>query len=207
MNQRELVFCTGNKGKVSVACEHLAPLGFEVKQVDLDLMEIQSHRVSDVARHKAEQAYARVRAPLFVEDSGLFIDELKGWPGALTKVELATIGLEGILRMADLTVGRVARVHSAIAYIDDDGRTHVFDHESRVAGTLALTPAVVVDSERAWSDLWRVFIPSGFSQPLSALPEPDRERFFQEWSSTSQFAALGTWLTQQGSACSTACCG
>ncbi|WP_369251054.1 non-canonical purine NTP pyrophosphatase [Streptomyces sp. R41] len=75
--------CTGNAGKFRTAQEHLAPWGVEVEQVALELDEIQTTSVAIIAEHKARQAYAILGRPLFVENSGFYIEEFGGWPGPM----------------------------------------------------------------------------------------------------------------------------
>ncbi|WP_306459606.1 non-canonical purine NTP pyrophosphatase [Streptomyces sp. OK228] len=80
-----VAMCTGNAGKFRTAQEHLAPWGVEVEQVALELDEIQTKSVAKIAEHKARQAYAILGRPLFVEDSGFYIEEFGGWPGPMVK--------------------------------------------------------------------------------------------------------------------------
>ncbi|MDQ1024670.1 inosine/xanthosine triphosphate pyrophosphatase family protein [Streptomyces umbrinus] len=67
----KVAMCTGYPGKFQTTQEHLAPWGIEVEQVALDLDEIQTTSVAEIARHKAGQAFEVLKRPLFVEDSGL----------------------------------------------------------------------------------------------------------------------------------------
>ncbi|GAA1371780.1 non-canonical purine NTP pyrophosphatase [Streptomyces beijiangensis] len=58
MSCSKIAFCTGNLGKFAAAQEHLMPWGIEIEQVPLDLDEIQTVSVKEIARHKARQAFA-----------------------------------------------------------------------------------------------------------------------------------------------------
>ncbi|MEU2738209.1 non-canonical purine NTP pyrophosphatase [Streptomyces sp. NPDC007095] len=77
----KVAMCTGNSGKFRTAQEHLAPWGIEVEQVALELDEIQTTSVAEIAQHKARQAFAVLGRPLFVEDSGFYIEEFGGGRG------------------------------------------------------------------------------------------------------------------------------
>lgn len=89
---RRITFVTGNARKYLTACEHLRPVGVEVDHLRMALAEIQSTSVVDVATHKAEAAFRDHGRPLFVEDSGLEIDELGGWPGPMLRPLLDAVG-------------------------------------------------------------------------------------------------------------------
>jgi inosine/xanthosine triphosphate pyrophosphatase family protein len=65
---KSAVFVTGNQHKA----DHLSRLlGLPLEHVKLDLDEIQSADVSEIAAHKAKQAYELVKRPVFVEDVAL----------------------------------------------------------------------------------------------------------------------------------------
>ena len=195
MSDRTIVFVTGNAGKFATAQEHLAPLGIELEQVTLDLDEIQSTSVADVAMHKAQQAFRTLRRPLFVEDSGFGLDEFGGYPGPMIKHLLAAVGANGIIRLADLTETRSARFVSTLVYIDAHGVPRVFADDGD-PGTLVHEP-MPANEAAAWSELWTIFVPSGCTATLSALPAGERERLFARWSEESTFARFGAWLTRR----------
>jgi XTP/dITP diphosphohydrolase len=187
-----ITFATANPGKVSTAREHLAPLGIGVRQVQLDLVEIQSLDVREVALAKARQAFSALGCPLIVDDSAFGIDELRGFPGPLAKHTLAALGATGIARLADLTATRACRLTSCLVYIDDSGKPHAFTRQSH-AGTVAAEPAQP-SVQGAWSDLWTVLIPHGCTVPLAALPPAEAESEAIRWRKESLFTELGRWL-------------
>ena len=105
---RLIWFLTGNKGKVDEASKYLSPLGYEVRQLDVEsntIIEPQSDNLNDVAMSKIEQAISHLpeksnsQDMLMVEDAGLFIDSLGGFPGIYSSYVHETIGCEGIIRL------------------------------------------------------------------------------------------------------------
>lgn len=113
-----LVVVTGNKGK---AAEIGAITGLNVEAVNLDIAEIQSLDVEEVAKQKALSAYNLVKRPVVVDDTGMNIDAIKGLPGALVAWFLDTLGPEGILRLVDNEANRKASVSTCIGYADESG--------------------------------------------------------------------------------------
>ena len=192
----EVAMCTGNAGKFRIAREHLAPWGIEVEQVQLELDEIQTTSVAEIAEHKARQAFAILGRPVFVEDSGFYIEEFGGWPGPMVKQALEAFGPDGFTHLANLTKNRTCRFASAVVYADTRGELHTFADDSRRSGSIAPAPDRG-DGPRSWSDLWSIFVPEGSTSTLAALPAAEQERVFAEWREESVVAALGAWLVGQ----------
>jgi XTP/dITP diphosphohydrolase len=99
-----LWFMTGNTGKVAEAAEHFSHHGIEVKQFEFDAVEPQADDLETVALAKLEQAIPHLPDPddmLLVEDAGLFIGPLNGFPGVYSANALETIGNQGILRLLE----------------------------------------------------------------------------------------------------------
>jgi XTP/dITP diphosphohydrolase len=130
-----LLFVSSNPGKVR---EVEAMLGAPVEQLDLDLPEIQALEVDTVARHKALTAFARAGRPVVVEDTGLYIDALRGLPGALVRWFLATIGPAGVCNLIPAGADRSARARTVVAYCDGD-TVELFSGETR--GVIVPAPA------------------------------------------------------------------
>lgn len=109
---------TGNSGK---AREYASLLGIQVSATRVDLIEIQSLDVTKVVERKAEDAYARLRSPVIVDDTGLTLNAWNGLPGALIAWFLDTVGTQGILNMAADVADRSATVTTALGYADETG--------------------------------------------------------------------------------------
>lgn len=66
----------------------------------IDLPEIQSLDMFEVLAFKARAAWEALRRPLVVEETGLELEALGGFPGPLVKWMLSAVGAEGIARTA-----------------------------------------------------------------------------------------------------------
>lgn len=111
-----LYFITGNKGKVAEATKKLEPLGFRVIQKDLGYPEVQADSLEEVAQYGVEHVRERFDKPFMLEDAGVFIQALEGFPGVYSKYVFFTIGLPGILRLLDGMQNRSAVFRSVYAY-------------------------------------------------------------------------------------------
>jgi XTP/dITP diphosphohydrolase len=85
-------------------------------QKDLGYPEIQADSLEEVAAWGVSYVQERFRDTFILEDAGLFIDTLQGFPGVYSKYVFFTIGLEGILRVLDGVENRNAVFRSVYAY-------------------------------------------------------------------------------------------
>jgi non-canonical purine NTP pyrophosphatase (RdgB/HAM1 family) len=192
---KKITFVSTNRGKAKVLEQCLAAVGYGLERLELPIIEPQGSNLEAVALDKARQAAAYFEEPLVVEDSGLSVDVLAGFPGPVTKYMLETIGVAGLLRLVQGQQPRTCRFVGALVYMDRDGVPHTFT-DKQALGTLALE----ADSTRntdAWSALWSVFIPEGASVPITALPPAERDALWARWQSQSVYAQFARWLTEQ----------
>lgn len=115
---KSVILITGNKNKEKEIRTLLSKFKIDLEVMDLDLPEIQSDSIEEIAMDYARKAYEIIKKPLICEDTGLFIDILKGFPGPYSSFVFKTIGNEGILKLMKDEEKRKARFVSVIAYKD-----------------------------------------------------------------------------------------
>lgn len=93
----------------------------EVGHIPLDMPEIRSDDVGEIAHSKAQYAYEQLKTPLIVDDTGLSIDALNSFPGPYAAYVQHTLGNAGILKMMEGERDRAARFTTAIAFVDENG--------------------------------------------------------------------------------------
>lgn len=110
---------TGNKNKAAEVAAFFSGI-VEVTHVALDCIEPQADTVEEIAVAKAEQAYRALGVPVIVDDTGLFVDALGGFPGPYAAYVQDTIGNAGILRLMEGAAFRDAHFATAAVYADAD---------------------------------------------------------------------------------------
>jgi len=135
---KKLYFITGNKGKVKEATEKLRPLGFSVVQKDLGYPEVQADCLEEVAQQGIVYVQAKFHKAFMLEDAGLFIDALQGFPGVYSKYVFFTIGLPGIFRLLQGAENRRAVFRSVYAYSEPGQKPVVVVGECN--GTISTEP-------------------------------------------------------------------
>lgn len=121
---------TGNRGKFLEIAEVLARNKIEAVQLSLKKLEVQSKSIEEIAR-VAAQHLPPLDAPAIVEDAGLFVEALKGFPGPFSHYVYETIGCRGLLKLMQGVENRAATFKSVIALRLPDGKIEVFDGEVR----------------------------------------------------------------------------
>lgn len=123
---------TGNLDKLTEA-ERIC--GFSLCHAEIDLPEIQSSDLAEVAREKALEAWQRLQQPVIIDETSLELAALNGFPGPLVKFMLDAIGPEGIAGTAAALADSGASAVCLLVHYD--GRDMVFGH-GRTEGRLVL---------------------------------------------------------------------
>jgi XTP/dITP diphosphohydrolase len=131
----EVLFATSNRNKVAEAAGVLKKCGVTVRHFPFEHNEIRSDSLEEIAREAVGAVYeATGRRPVFVEDSGLFITALNGFPGPYSAWVQKKLGNAGILRLMDGVAERGAMFEACIAYNDGKG---VRAFHGKCAGTIS----------------------------------------------------------------------
>jgi XTP/dITP diphosphohydrolase len=184
-SSRSVYFATSNRGKIQEARIVLSPYGIEVVPFDGKGVEIQAETVSEVAAFSARAASRRYDRPLIVEDAGLFIEALGGFPGPSSSYVYKTVGVRGILALLDGARSRRARFRSAVAFCEPTGEPRVFEGE--VTGRISTSPS----GENGFG-FDPVFIPSGGRRSIGELSLEEKCAISHRGESMRKFAS---WCT------------
>lgn len=155
-----VVFVTANQSKHREVARLLS--GLDVRWERLDLARPSDlHDLASIARARAIEAQARLGEPCFVENTGLYLHEHEGAPGAGFKRLWRELGELGFAERFGGARG-VARVAVALARSPDDVR--VF--EGSISGTLLTAPRGEVGY--GYDRLW---VPDGYDRTLGEMAE------------------------------------
>ncbi len=129
---KELWFATSNPGKFKEVAEFAGEYGITLHRADIELPEIRGD-LEAIAEDKARKAYEAVGKPVVVEDSGLFVRVLGGFPGQFSAFALKTIGIQGLLVLMAGKRDRFAEFRACAAYCDGDS---CVSYAGRCAGSI-----------------------------------------------------------------------
>ena len=120
-----IYFVTSNKGKF---VEAQAIFG-DLVQKNIGYNELQVDTLEEVVDFGMEEVMARLKGPVIIEDVGLFIDCLKGFPGVYSAYVQKTIWNSGILRLMEGMDDRRAAFKSVVGYAEPGIEPVVFKGE------------------------------------------------------------------------------
>src|SRR5215207_4333518 len=114
--EKNITFASTNQNKFLEVQSILSTRNISVDFSQIRLVEIQSDSLEEIAREKAKTAFAKVGRQVIVEDDGLFIDNLGGFPGQYSSFVFRTLGNDGILKLLAGSAKRSAYFRSLIAF-------------------------------------------------------------------------------------------
>jgi len=120
-----IYFVTGNKGKFAEA----QGIFKDLMQKNIGYTEIQADTLEDVAAYGMKEVMERLQGPVMLEDAGLFIEALQGFPGVYSAYVQKTIGNNGILRLMEGVEDRKAYFRSVVAYVEPGMEPRLFEGE------------------------------------------------------------------------------
>ncbi len=113
----EFYFASGNDYKIAEAKAALAQHRIQVKKLEgFEKLEIQHTNLEEVAKAALALIVSKTQKLVFVEDSGLFVHELNGFPGPYSSYVFETLGVQGILRLLNSTKNRKAEFRSSVCF-------------------------------------------------------------------------------------------
>jgi len=157
-------FITGNKNKFAEV-QAVLP---EVKQLDIDLPEIQELDAQKIIQAKLTEALKHKKGEFIVEDTSLHLDCLRGLPGPLIKWFLQTIGNQGLTQLADKLGNDKAEAVTMIGYAKSQDEMHFF--EGRVKGKIVSPRG---ETKFGWDP---IFLPDGYDKTFAEMGAEEKNK-------------------------------
>jgi XTP/dITP diphosphohydrolase len=106
--------------KFNEARRVLAEYEVAVGMLRVKSLEIQCDNLQEIAKSSVVDAFETSHLPIIVEDAGLFVDALNGFPGPYAAYAYKTLGNEGLLKLMEHIRRREAHFESVVAYMSRD---------------------------------------------------------------------------------------
>jgi len=182
---RVVFFATNNVHKFQEAQLILRKHRIAVGMLRLKSLEIQSESLEEIAACSVRDAFRRCRLPLIVEDAGLFVDELNGFPGPYAAYAYKTLGNEGLLRLLKDRRNRAAKFRSVVAFLSGGLRSPVC-FEGEVQGEIAKEQKMGKRTSGFGFD--PVFIPSGANKTFAEMSMEEKNEHSHRATALQKFA-------------------
>ncbi len=129
-------FVTSNIHKFQEARRVLSEYKIATAKLKVDAVEIQDNNLENIAKFSALDAVKNCGLPIFVGDSGLFVEALNGFPGPYSAYVYRTVGTKGILKLMKNIEKRDAYFQSVIAFSSPEEQPTCFS--GKVKGKISL---------------------------------------------------------------------
>ncbi len=183
----EFLFVSKNANKLEEVNEILKRFDIQVKAAqDERKIEIQADKLEEIIAYALSQIKPRKDACLIMEDDGIFIDALNGFPGPYAAQAYATIGLKGILHLLEGAKDRGARFKSAVGILMPDGEKRIFT--GVVKGHIA--KHIAKGREFGYDP---IFIPEGRSKTFAEMNIKEKSKMSHRGIA---FSKLGSFLSR-----------
>ncbi|MCE4600639.1 MAG: XTP/dITP diphosphatase [Desulfurococcales archaeon] len=182
----KLYLVTGNRHKLEEANDILKSYGVRLEQAPVrEKLEIQTNSLEEIAIYAARHAYKLMRVPLVVDDSGLFVDALNGFPGPYSSYVYKKIGYWGLLRLLEGMGNRRACFKTVatlilppIEKIFTGEACGVITWEARGSHGFGFDP---------------IFIPDGYEKTYAEMSPEEKNRVSHRFKA---FSKLGEWIAR-----------
>ncbi|MDW5562997.1 MAG: RdgB/HAM1 family non-canonical purine NTP pyrophosphatase [Methanomassiliicoccus sp.] len=172
---------TSNLGKLQEFRSALASLGIEIDHSQEDCDEIQADSLNEVVLSCLDQLKSRGMRDIVIDDSGLFIHALNGFPGVYSSYALRTLGMEGVLRLLEGIQDRSAHFECCIgASVGGEE----FTVTGRCDGSIAFEP-----SGHEGFGFDPIFVPSGFYRTFAEISITEKNGISHRGRAIQAFAA------------------
>lgn len=127
-----MIFVSHNRGKFEEIDELFKLNNLSLQWKNVEYEEIQAESTEEISRRSCETLTSMISEDFFIEDTGLYIKSLKGFPGPYSSYVVTKIGLPGILKLLEnrerdayfLTVVSL-RIHGNIIQFSGKSSGHI----------------------------------------------------------------------------------
>lgn len=168
-----LTYITGNYGKYISVKEKFENAGIIIDYFKCDLDEPDINDIKVISKEKARQAYEKIGRPIFVADSGFYIEDYPnnpGYPGAFVKRSGISSNVEQLLKIMKNVSNRKCYFLDCLTFFDGDDYYQFFG----ISKGILSNEIRGNEDKRAKSNLWFVFVPNNCTKTLAEMSDEER---------------------------------
>ena len=172
---QKITYVTSNYGKYLGAKSKFESKGLELSHYSCELNESFVNDISYISKQKAYEAYNKVGSPIFVSDTGFYIEAYPNnpnYPGAFAKRSGIATNIDFLLETMKNVVNRNCHFLECITFYDGENIKQFYGSSY---GKLSEEKRGNVNN-KAWSNLWLVFIPGNYDKTLAEMSDVERKK-------------------------------
>lgn len=182
-----LTYVTGNYGKYISVKEKFANSKIIIKYFKCDLEEPNINDIEFISKEKAKKSFEMLKTPVFVIDSGFYIENYPnkpGYPGAFVKRSGVSSDIDSLLKVMENIENRNCYFLDCLTFYDG---TSFYQFFGMSKGVLAKEKRGI-NIIKAKSNLWYIFIPDHCTKTLAEMSDYERNnRPMEDTSATEKF--------------------
>lgn len=184
----KLTIVTGNTTKYTEMATALGHFGIQTDRLNLDIDEVKDLDAEHVIRKKAVDAFEHAQRPILVDDSGIYFDGYKNFPGTYSKFAHSALGYEGLFKL--VAEGHKAVFKTFVGYMDGHQKEPTI-FSGQYSGTITSQFNWKTESEMPYAVM---FVPDGSGIQMASMTPEQRSgdhrhqalRAFADWYLTHQ---------------------
>lgn len=189
-NGLKILFATQNREKLAEASEVLARYGFEVVNLDVNLLEPDAGSVEEMAKIKLQQVMEQGIDHVMVDDAGICFAAYPHFPSILSKRIFNGIGYKGIDKLL-CGEPREAWFEGTIA-LCWDGQVHTFSGRTEGKIIDGIMERKITGSSFPFDP---IFVPTGDTRVLQEMSFAERVMYSYRRKALEKMVA---WLDRYG---------
>ena len=171
---------TSNDGKFREISQQMREHGYEIDHVKTTYPEIQANTIDETIIPGLKWLMERYNRPMMIDDSGLFIDALKGFPGVYSSYVFKTVGCDGILKLMKDVDDRSARFECCIGFM-------IPGQEPSITKGVAKGSIAFEKAGTGGFGYDPVFIPEGYTKTYAQIEISEKNKISHRGLAISQF--------------------
>lgn len=168
--KRQIYFLSSNQQKFKEVKNIIEKLvdNIQVLQAEIKIDELQNEDMKIIIKDKTIKAFNKIRNPLIVEQTGLELEDLNGFPGGLTQIFWDKLEADKFSKYFSKKTGTGKAIAKTIIGYCDGKKIKIFEGE--IQGTIVEIPRGNRDFQ--WDC---VFEPEGIKQTFSEMGDRKSE--------------------------------
>ena len=159
----ELKVITSNDGKIKEFKQAFEKTHVFPTKISVPYPEVQASSLEEVVDFGLDNLKDKIQPPFIIDDAGVFVDGLEGFPGVYSRYVYDTIGLQGILKQMENLENRQGYFKCVLGLLLENGDKHKFVGECK--GTII--KEMRGDNGFGYDP---IFIPEGHDMTFAELP-------------------------------------
>ena len=169
----KIYFVTTNNHKFAEVSHLLKKYPLKLEQIYMEYDENHDLGIEKIAKRAAKQLANKLNKPIVLEDTGLFFEAYKGFPGALPKFVIKTLNFKGIFKLL-YGESRKAYFKTVAAFCMPGEEPITF--EGKMHGKIT---EKIHNKDKEEMPYDKIFIPEGKNITISSMTLEEKNSFSQ----------------------------